>query len=278
MNVVKIGGSAGVDLDAVCDDVAAARARGPLVLVHGCSHAANLLQEALGQPPRFVTSPSGYESRFTDRRALEILVQAAGGVNAAIVERLQRRGVRAVGLSGLDGGLWKGPRKTAIRAVEGGRVRVLRDGYTGAVREVDASLLRPLLAAGCLPVLGPPALSDDGFAVNVDGDRAAAATAAALGADTLAILSNVPGLLADVDDPASLVREIPAGDLDGATTFAKGRMRIKLLGAKEALAGGVRRVVLGDARVERPITRALDGRGTAIVAEVEAGADAEGAR
>src|SRR5690606_31208764 len=104
------------------DDVAAARTRGPLVIVHGCSHAANVLQEALGHPPRFVTSPSGYPSRFTDRRALEILVQAAAGVNAAIVERLGRRGIRAVGLSGLDGGLWRGPRKTAVRAVEDGRV------------------------------------------------------------------------------------------------------------------------------------------------------------
>jgi acetylglutamate/LysW-gamma-L-alpha-aminoadipate kinase len=264
--VVKVGGSAGIDLDRFADDVATlVKAGSPMVVVHGGSAETNAVAEALGHPPRFVTSPSGFTSRYTDRRTLEIFEMVyCGSVNKGLVERLQQRGVDAVGLSGMDGRLWTGPRKEAIRALEKGRVRMIRDSLTGTVEKVNVTLLRALMAAGHLPVLTPPALSNDGVAINVDGDRAAAATAAALEADTLLLLSNVPGLLRRFPDEESLVPTLARGAIDGALEWAEGRMRIKLLGAREALEGGVARVVLGDARIERPIERALSGAGTAI--------------
>lgn len=272
MIVIKVGGSAGIDYDAVCDDVAALHAAGErMVLVHGGSQQTNSVATALGHPPQFVTSPSGYTSRHTDRRTLEIFMMVyAGQMNTTIVERLQRRGVNAVGLSGVDGGLWRGPRKRALRAVVDGRTVVIRDTWTGRVDVVNAGLLTLLLDSGLLPVLTPPALSDDGEAINVDGDRAAAATAAALGADDLLILSNVPGVLADFPDAGSLIPAIAPDAIDAvAASHAQGRMRIKLLGAQEALAGGVRRVVIGDARGAQPVRRALAGAGTTIAAANE---------
>jgi [amino group carrier protein]-L-2-aminoadipate 6-kinase len=129
---------------------------------------------------------------------------------------------------------------------------------------VNTPLLLSLLELGYTPVLTPPAISYEGDAINVDGDRAAAATAAALGSETLVILSNVPGLLEDASDETSLVRHVSADGIDEVVEFAKGRMRMKLLGAREAIVGGVRRVVLGDARVANPIRRALNGEGTVI--------------
>ncbi len=267
--VIKIGGAHGVDLDAVCKDVAQLAADGDLVLVHGCSDATNRLQDLLGVAAQFVTSPSGYQSRFTTRETVEAMIQASAQVNSAIVQRLQRLGVRALGLSGLDGGLWRGPRKDAIRSVENGKVRVLRGGHTGKVTQVNHELLHTLRQAGYLPVLGLPAVSDEGIPINVDADRAAAATAAALGASDLVILSNVPGLLRDVDDPNSLVHEVRHGDLAGAMQWAQGRMRMKMLAASEALEGGVPRVILGDARCANPVTRALQGQGTCLTQNVD---------
>ncbi len=266
MIVIKVGGSEGIDLDLLCDDVAGlARDGVPLVLVHGGSHRTNRVAEALGHPPRFVTSPSGYTSRHTDRRTLEIFEMVyCGEINKGVVERLQRRGVNAVGLSGLDGRTWEGPRKKAIRAIEDGRVRVLRDSWTGKVERVNTGLIQTLFDGGFVPVLTPPAASFDGEAINVDGDRAAAATAAALGAETLLLLSNVPGLLRDFPDEASLVPAVARAEIDAASEHAEGRMRIKLLGAREALDGGVGRVVLGDARGADPVTNALEGKGTVI--------------
>jgi len=272
MIVVKVGGSEGIDLDALCDDVATLIKDGvQLVLVHGGSAETNRVAEALGHPPRFVTSPSGYTSRLTDRRTLEIFEMVyCGSANKGIVERLQTRGVNAVGLAGIDGRLWSGRRKSAVRSVENGKVRMIRDNWTGTVDTVNAPLLRTLLDGGYLPVLTPPAVSDKGEAINVDGDRAAARTAAALDADTLLLLSNVPGLLSAFPDESSLIPTLARDGIDAAREMAEGRMRIKLLGAQEALDDGVDRVILGDARSAAPISRALDGAGTHIVATAAA--------
>lgn len=267
MLIVKVGGSLGIDYDAVCDDAAQLINAGQqIILIHGGSAQTNVVAAALGHPPQFVTSPSGYTSRLTDRRTLEIFQMVyCGQMNKGIVERLQQRGVNAVGLSGMDGRLWQGPRKQAIKVVENGRTRILRDNYTGIVETVNAGLITSLLTGGYTPVLTPPALSTAGEAINVDGDRAAAATAAALHADTLVILSNVPGVLQTFPDEASLIPTIRLDDLEtAAEAYAHGRMRIKLLAAGEALRAGVRRVIIGDARGEQPIRCALDGAGTEI--------------
>ncbi|NOY99503.1 MAG: [LysW]-aminoadipate kinase [Chloroflexi bacterium] len=264
--VVKLGGTEGVDFSAICRDAAGLLAGGhKLVLVHGGSAEANALGEAVGCPPRFVTSPSGYTSRYTDRRTLEIFAMAVNGkVNTLLVEQLQTLGVNAFGLSGLDGGLMRAKRKAAIRIVENGKKKILRDDYTGKIESVDASLLQALLEAGCTPVIAPLALSEKGEALNVDADRAAAEVAAALQAGTLILLTAVPGLMRAFPDESTLIPEISAADLEAALGYAQGRMKKKVLGAQEALAGGVGRVVIADGRVEQPITGALAGRGTVI--------------
>jgi [amino group carrier protein]-L-2-aminoadipate 6-kinase len=264
MIVVKIGGSAGVDLDAVCRDLAQLTKAGQqLILVHGGSHETNLLSEKLGKPPRFVTSVSGMESRYTDRETLEIFEMVyAGKVNKGIVERLQKLGVNAVGLSGMDGRLLEGKRKDTIKIIENGKMKVLRDDYTGRVEKANTGLIYLLLHNGYMPVITPPAISDESDAINVDGDRAAAVLAEALQADTLLLLSNVPGLLRNVHDAATMIRHVDQGDIDDVMEFAQGRMKKKVLGAKEALAAGVQRVIIGDGRRASPISDALAGEGT----------------
>jgi len=266
MIVVKVGGSLGIDYDALCEDVAALHKGGRrLILVHGGSAETNRIAEALGHPPRFVTSPSGYTSRFTDRQTLEIFEMVYCGLqNKGLVERLQRLGVNAVGLSGLDGRIFEGRHKDKVRSVEDGKVKVLRGDHTGTVERVNTALLTLLLDNGYLPVLTPPGSSFEGVAVNVDGDRAAAALAVAFGAEALLLLSNVPGLLRDFPDEASLISEIPAGEVEAFMSFARDRMKKKVLGAAEAVQGGVERVVFGDARIPAPVSAALAGRGTVI--------------
>jgi len=264
--VVKVGGGAGIDPANVVDDVAALHQGGEqVVLVHGGSDETNRLAVALGHPPRFVTSPSGRVSRYTDRRTLEIFEMVyCGRANKAIVERLQAAGVDAVGLSGIDGRILEGRRKATVRSVEGDKVKLLRDDHTGTVDRVNDGLLRTLITAGHLPVLSPPGISDEGVAINVDGDRAAAAVAVALRADALILLSNVPGLLRDLNDEGSLVTRVDASDPSDARRWARGRMRAKIDGALAAVHGGVARVVLGDARCDGPVRAALAGRGTVV--------------
>lgn len=264
--VVKVGGSEGIDLNTVCEDVAAMwRGGRRVVLVHGGSAETNRVSTLLGVPPRFVTSPGGHQSRFTDRATLEVFEMVyCGKVNKGLVESLQGRGVNAVGLSGLDGRLLEGRLKSTVRSVEDGRVLVLHGDHTGTVERVNAALLELLLDSGYLPVLTPPAVSFEGVAMNVDGDRVAAAVAVALGAEALVLLSNVPGLLREFPDESTLVERVDAAAPEAAMELAQGRMKKKVMGAVAAVQGGVGRVVLGDARAAEPVSRALRGRGTVV--------------
>ncbi|MFN8492157.1 MAG: [LysW]-aminoadipate kinase [Caldilineaceae bacterium] len=266
MIVIKVGGGKDLNIDAVVADIAALRSAGQeLLLVHGGAETTNEVAEALGHPPQFVTSESGYVSRRTDRRTLEIFEMVyCGQLNKMWVEKFQRAGVNAVGLSGLDGRVFEGTRKDTLRVRIDGKRMVLRDDWTGTVDRVNTGLLRLLLDGGYFPVLTPPGASDQGEAINVDGDRAAAMVAAAFNADALIILSNVPGLLRNFPDEASLINEIPRAKANDFMQYAEGRMKKKVMGAVEAIAEGVQKVIFADGRIEQPITKALAGGGTQI--------------
>ncbi len=262
MIVVKIGGGRGIDYDEILRDIAGLR---DVVVVHGGNYETSLLSERLGKPPRMVTSISGHESRYTDRETLEIFEMVyCGKINKMIVEKLQRFGVNAVGLSGIDGRLLEGRRKEAVKIVENGKRKILHGDYTGKVEKVNARLLELLVQNGFVPILTPPAISYESDAINVDGDRIAALVAGSLKAEALVILSNVPGLLKDVNDESSLVRKIERQSIGAYSEYAKGRMKRKMVATEEALAAGVKRVILADARVKNPVTYALDGNGTVI--------------
>lgn len=263
MIVIKIGGGAGINVDNVLNDL---RDQGEVILVHGGSAETNEISEQLNRPPKFITSPSGYTSRLTDFETIGIITMVyAGKINKSIVTKLQERGINAVGLSGVDGRLLEGKRKEFVRAWENNKVKLYRNDFTGKVEKVNTDLLKLLTGAGYMPVITIPAISHDHEAINVDGDRAAGAIASEMKAEKLIILSNVPGLLANVDDPDSLIAEIPTSSIDDhIERFAKDRMKKKLLGAKEAIEAGVGQVILASANTDRPITSALEGNGTVI--------------
>jgi acetylglutamate/LysW-gamma-L-alpha-aminoadipate kinase len=141
---------------------------------------------------------------------------------------------------------------------------VLRGDQTGKVEKVNAALLQILLDNGYAPVISPLSISYESDCINVDGDRAAALIAAQLHADQLIILSNIPGLLKNLDDETSLIRHIRKSEADTMMSYAKRRMKKKVMGAMEAFEGGVRQVIFADARIEKPITEAMQGQGTVI--------------
>jgi acetylglutamate/LysW-gamma-L-alpha-aminoadipate kinase len=264
--VVKLGGTEGVDFSAICVDAAELLAQGQkLVFVHGGSAEANALGEALGTPPKFITSPSGYTSRYTDRNTLEVFLMAVNGkVNSLLTEQLHGLGINAFGLSGMDGRLMVATRKDAIQSVENGKRKIIRDDYTGKIEKVNSKLLLTLLDMGYFPVIAPVAVSEKGEALNVDADRAAAMVASALMAETLILLTAVPGLMKNFPDESTLIRQLPQSQLPAALEAAQGRMKKKVLGAEEALQGGVGKVIIADGRIQNPISSALVGNGTVI--------------
>ncbi len=268
MLVVKLGGSAGIDPAATLDDLAQLVKTERVVFIHGANARMDEFERKLGREPRQVQSASGQVSRFTDAETMDTMLAVyAGMVNKRLVEALQARGVNAVGISALDGRIARGRRKDTLRAIENGKPKILRGDYAGSIEEIDTRLLDLLLDNGYVPVLTPPALSDKGEAINVDGDKLSLQVAIALKADALVILSNTAGLLGDVNDPDSLVREIDVSSderVEAAMTAAGGRMKKKVQAGCDAVQAGIGKVVFADARVEQPIRRALSGEGTVL--------------
>jgi acetylglutamate/LysW-gamma-L-alpha-aminoadipate kinase len=258
--VLKLGGGAGVQHAAALANLAARVAAGERwVLVHGASDAANRLAAERGVPVRTLTTSSGHSSRYTDPETLAIFCEAAAQVNAEMLAGLMARGCLAVGFANAE--IIRAERKAALRAMVNGRQVIIRDDYSGSITGVDSALLYDTLEEGWTPVIAPIASGGELRRLNVDGDRAAAAIARALGADALVILSNVPGLLRDVDDPTSLIPSFDLNEIAHYETYAAGRMKKKLLAAREAL---VERTILADSRVARPLDAALTGAGTHI--------------
>lgn len=272
--VVKIGGTEGVDHTAICSDIAQLIQQGErFTLVHGGSAEANLLGDALGYSPKFITSPSGHTSRYTDLRTREIFTMAVNGkVNSFLVSELQAAGVNAIGLAGIDGGLLSATRKESILSVENGKRKVIRDDFSGKIDKVNTRILSLLLEHNYIPVVAPLAINQKGEILNVDADRAAAMIAASLDCSILILLTAAPGLLRNFPDEKSLISHLNHSALDSAMAFAQGRMKKKILGASEALDGIILnevnhycpKVVIADGRVASPVSLALQNNGTVI--------------
>ena len=264
--VVKIGGARAVDPAGALADVAALVDDGEdVVVVHGGSTAVDETLERLGMEPEYVETPGGVVGRFTDEATMEVFEMVFGRLNTQLVVGLQAQGVDAIGLNGADGRLLTGPRKDAVRVVEGGKKKIRRGDHSGTIEAVNADLLGGLLDDGYTPVAGPPMLADDGVAVNTDADRASAAIAGVLGA-TLVSLTDVPGILEDPEDPSTVIERVESpADLEALETVATGFMRRKVMAATEALEGGAAAVIVADANVEAPVRSALDGGGTRLL-------------
>lgn len=265
--VVKIGGARAVEPEGALADIAALVEDGTdVVIVHGGSTAVDDALERMGIDPEYVETPSGVVGRFTDEETMDVFKMAmAGQVNTDLVTGLQNQNVDAVGLSGVDGGLFTGARKSAIRVLEGGKKKIRRGDHSGSIETVNGDLLETLLDDGYTPVASPPMLADDGVAVNTDADRAAAATAAELDA-TLVSLTDVDGVYRDPDDSSTLIERVQTHEqYDELKAAAEGFMGRKVMAATEALEGGAERVIVANANADEPIRSALAGGGTHVL-------------
>jgi len=262
MVLVKIGGGAAINLDGAAADIAAIP--DPVVVVHGGNAVRDRLAVDLGREKRVVTSVSGYASVYSDEPAIDLLMMAYAGLqNKRIVERLQRHGRNAIGLTGLDGRLVAATRNKGIRVRQGDKTLLLRD-FSGKPSAVNVPLLRLLLENGYTPVLTVPLVDEQGFAVNSENDEVLAILQGVLGAAEVIELIEAPGLLRDPDDPSSVVRSLDASELAGLEERADGRFKRKLLALGRLFQSSAPTVTIADGRTAHPVADALAGAGTRI--------------
>lgn len=266
MIIIKVGGGKNINWDYICKDLASLIKDGEkIVVVHGASSTRDEIAEKLKIPTKTITSPSGITSVYTDKKALEVLLMVyAGLINKQIVAKMQSYGINAVGLSGVDGRVWEAKRKDVVYAVENGKTKLINDNLTGRVEKINKNLINLLVNNKYVPVICPPAISFENEIVNTDNDIAAALMAGILEIKKMIVLFEAPGMLRDINDPKSLIKELKEKELEDYMKFAIGRMKKKLLGAQKALALGVKKIYWGDGRIEHPILNAMKGKGTVI--------------
>jgi [amino group carrier protein]-L-2-aminoadipate 6-kinase len=263
--VIKIGGSLmkeGVPAGMV-EDIAALAPSHQIVLVHGGGEVVTQYATRLGKEQRFVVSPEGIRSRYTDRETAEIYLMIMSGLLAKrLVEALSRSGLKGVSLSGTDGGLLQGKRKSKLVIVdERGRKVAIEGGYTGKVQGVNSGLLDSLLEQGYVPIVSPVAIGEQGEPLNVDGDRAASSIAVGSRADSVLFTTNVDGL--SLDD--KLVSHLTPAEASAKLPKIGFGMQKKVMAAAEAVEGGVKEAIICSGTRTSPVTRALSHEACTVV-------------
>ena len=254
--VVKIGGSlmkGGVP-GTMIDDIPAL-ASNQTIIVHGGGDVVTDYATRLGKEQKFVVSPEGIRSRYTDRETAEIYQMVMSGLLAKrLVSAFDRAGLRSISLSGADGLLLQGRRKAKLVIVDDrGRKVAIEGGYTGKVTGVNSSLLENLLTQGYIPVVSPVAAGEGAEPLNVDGDRVASSVATGSKAEAVIFLTNVDGLMLD----GSLVRHLSPPEASSKLPKIGFGMQKKVMAAVEAVEGGVSQAIICSGTRTHPLTRAL---------------------
>lgn len=256
--VIKYGGNAmeddGLKMDVMSDIVLLSLVGIHVVLVHGGGPEISAALKQYGKESRFVNG-----LRYTDEETMDIVQMVlAGKVNKDLVSLIQKKGGQAVGLCGLDGSM--------IMADQLGE----EYGLVGSITAVNPAPINSALASGTIPVISTIAEGNDGRVYNLNADTAAARIASEIGALKLIILTNVTGIMRDVDDISSLINEVKLGEIDGlkGQGIIGGGMIPKVDCCAQAVEGGVERAHIIDGRVPHSILIEMlsnEGIGTMII-------------
>lgn len=260
--VVKYGGSAMVDENLkkrVIEDVTLLKLVGfKPIIVHGGGKEISRWVSKVGMEPKFING-----LRVTDEPTMELAEMVLGKVNKELVQMVESLGVRAIGLSGKDGGLLNVTKKYS----NGEDI-----GYVGEVQKVNADILWDLLDKDFLPIVCPIGLDDSFHTYNINADDAACAIARAVNAEKLAFLTDIEGVYKDFDDKDSLISELSTSEartlLESGTIG--GGMLPKLNNCIDAIEHGVSRVHILDGRIPHCLLLEIftnKGVGTAILSD-----------
>lgn len=263
MIVLKIGGGKNINIDNIAKDLKTLKDE--LVIVHGGNFYLDKFAKKLGIEKKILTSPTGLQSRHTTPEVIELMyLTYAGLANKKIVASLQKEGINAIGLSGLDGKLITGKKPESLLVLDQGKKKIIKDDLTGSVKEINIKLLKQLLNLDLVPVISPPVMTDDGLVINVDGDKITSKIALELKPDVLIFLIEEAGILRDIKNRKSLVKKTTGHGLEELIPQVEGRMKRKLMEIEKIIDSGVKKIIIADGRIKNPITDALNEGGTHV--------------
>jgi len=249
--LIKIGGGDAINIEGIVDDLATQDK--PFVIVHGANALRDEIAHKLGMEKTILQSVSGFSSVYSDADAIDAIMMSYAGLrNKRIVEMCQRRGINAVGLSGIDGQLIQGARNKGIRVRENGKTLIKRD-FSGKPKAVNDSLLKLLLDNGYTPVISIPIVDEKGFAINSENDDIVTLLSAVLQPEQIFQFIEAAGFLDNPDDDTSVVKTLSGAELSQRTEQVEGRMKRKLLALDTLFKQSDASVVISDGRTEHPL-------------------------
>ena len=262
--VIKYGGSAMLDEDLkkkVIEDIVLLKMVGfKPIIVHGGGKEISKWVAKSGMETNFIEG-----LRVTDEATIELVEMVLGKVNNELVRLVHSLGVKALGVSGMDGDLLRVDKKI----IEAGDI-----GYVGDVREVNPQVLYDLLDDDYLPIVYPVGIGDDGKPYNINADEAAGAIARAVGAEKLAFLTDTEGVYMDINDPDTRISQLGVVEAQKLIDegIIAGGMIPKIMNCVEAVDGGVNRVHILDGRLPHSVLLEIftnKGIGTMILKDSE---------
>ena len=260
--IVKVGGGESINIAGLISDLKHESC--PKIVVLGANAARSELSKALNKPTATITSVSGYESVFSDQDAIDLIMMTYAGIaRNRFVEQCLKVGINAIGLSGLDGRLIEGIRNRGIRVSENGKRLIKRD-YSGKPATVNRKLLIWLLLEGMTPVLSIPITDENGFAINADNDNIVTVLHRECSASKIYQFIEAPGLLADVNDPTTLISKLTSSEIRQREEQVSGRIKRKLLAIRQLFEIAPTEVIIADGRTDSPYLDAKSGKGTTI--------------
>lgn len=262
--VIKYGGSAMLDEDLkrkVIEDIVLLKMVGfKPIIVHGGGKEISKWVKKSGMEPKFLEG-----LRVTDEATIELVEMVLGKVNNELVRLVHSLGVKALGVSGMDGDLLKVNKKV----IESGDI-----GYVGDVKEVNPQVIYDLLDDDYLPIIYPVGIGDDGKPYNINADEAAGAIATAIGAEKLAFLTDTEGVYMDIDNPDSRISQLGVNEAQQLIEegVIAGGMIPKIMNCVDAVNGGVNRVHILDGRLPHCVLLEIftnQGIGTMVLKDEE---------
>ncbi|MFX1394219.1 MAG: [LysW]-aminoadipate/[LysW]-glutamate kinase [Promethearchaeota archaeon] len=263
--VIKIGGDLVENLNYVISDLLKLHAqKKKIILCHAGADIITSVAEKMGKSQIFTYSTKGYKARYVDKETRDIYIMVVAGLNnKQIVKEMIAKGLPAVGISGVDGGLIITDRFKKAMVIINGK-RKLKNNYTGKPSKLNIKLIETLWNNDYIPVIASVALSDDNEIVGCDSDRISNAIAVATKADKLVLLTDVDGVL---DKNNKLIKHINRRNVDLISENVTGGMKTKIISALESASGGIKQVIIASGLRENPISKALNNENCTIITD-----------
>lgn len=255
MIIIKIGGGESINIPAIAEDIAIIE--DSVIIVHGANYYRDWLLDKIGFRKEILTSVKGFSSVYSTPELLDTMMMTYSGLrNKRIVEIFHQKGINAIGLSGIDGGLIRGIRNKGIRVIENGKKKIKRD-LSGKANSINTQLLKSLLSKGFTPIITMPILDENNVAINSENDDVVRLMAKVFNPSKIYFLVESKGYI-DINT-GEKINHLNLQELENLIQNSESRIQRKLHAIKNMIQVGKSEIIMSDGRIKNPLLNSNQG-------------------